>query len=224
MREIRFRAWDTQFKKMVGMIGCSRGEVPIERGEGFEEQLTRLFDAYAPKRDNGWREYGEEFTNDTFEVHSYYWGDCTCGWDSLDDGHKKESELKHSKDCYQNDYHRIYELCKSDFDKERVLIRDVYKKLGWDTTSPDWWHGCAIRCSCDYHDRLGALIQQYAEKFGCDGHKEDCLLLRPNFQFKPTGYKLMWYKYPLRDSYANQKLTLKQFEVMIDKCIASIGK
>ena len=40
--------------------GNSRGEYPLKRSAGFEEELERLFDAYAPKRDNFWREYGEE--------------------------------------------------------------------------------------------------------------------------------------------------------------------
>ena len=45
-----------------------------------------------------------------------------------------------------------------------------------------------------------------------------------NFEFKPTNYQLKWYKYPLRDSYANQELTLEQFKEMLEKCKQSIKR
>lgn len=46
---------------------------------------------------------------------------------------------------------------------------------------------------------------------------------RPNFVFKPTGYQLKWYKYPLRDSYANMNVTDEEFGSMLVKCIESVG-
>ena len=45
----------------------------------------------------------------------------------------------------------------------------------------------------------------------------------PNFVFFPTGYELRWYKYPLRDSYANQQLTYEQFAAMLVKCRKSLN-
>ena len=45
---------------------------------------------------------------------------------------------------------------------------------------------------------------------------------KPNFLYKPTGLEIRYYKYPLRDAYSNQKLTLKKFKGIIDKCIESI--
>ena len=46
---------------------------------------------------------------------------------------------------------------------------------------------------------------------------------RPNFVFKPTGYQLKWYKYPLRDAYANRNLALADFEEMLKRCAESVG-
>lgn len=45
---------------------------------------------------------------------------------------------------------------------------------------------------------------------------------RPNFVFKPTGYQLKWYKYPLRDAYANMNLTLADFAEMLKRCAESV--
>lgn len=55
-------------------------------------------------------------------------------------------------------------------------------------------------------------------------HKPDCLLLKPNFYYKPDGLRIEWYKYPLRDSYSNKKLTMKYFINVIDDCIKSLRK
>jgi hypothetical protein len=119
-------------------FGHSKGGVPIPRGAGWEDQLKRLFDAYAPDRDRSWRDYGDPFENDTFCVAEYWWGDCTCG--------------------------------------------------------------------------------------AVSEHKPDCKLMVPNFLYKPTGFAIEWYKYPLRDSYMNFEITLDEFTQIIDKCIASLGK
>jgi hypothetical protein len=128
------------------MFGNSRGEYEVPRDRGFEEELSRLFDSYAKDRDTSWREYGEPFENGTFFVSTYYWGDCTCGYEDADQ-----------------------------------------KKIG------------------------------YPEQ-----HTKECLLCRPNFCYKPTEFELRWYKYPLRDSYMSQDLSLEEFKKIIDDCIESV--
>lgn len=44
----------------------------------------------------------------------------------------------------------------------------------------------------------------------------------PNFVYKPTGYEIQWYKWPLRDAWANRKITYEEFAVMIDDCKESV--
>ena len=46
---------------------------------------------------------------------------------------------------------------------------------------------------------------------------------KPNFHFKPSGYELKWYKYPLRDSYQSIELSVEDFGKMIDKCVESLS-
>lgn len=43
----------------------------------------------------------------------------------------------------------------------------------------------------------------------------------PNFVFKPTDYKLRWYKYPLRGATANKPLPLLAFCDMLAVCAQS---
>ena len=40
---------------------------------------------------------------------------------------------------------------------------------------------------------------------------DDVICTLPNFVYKPTGFTLSWYKYPLRDSYMNQDLSFDAF-------------
>lgn len=59
----------------------------------------------------------------------------------------------------------------------------------------------------------------------CEGnHKDDCLVVRPNFKHYKSGLELRWYKYPLRDSYFNQECSLSRFREIINDCIGSLSE
>lgn len=51
---------------------------------------------------------------------------------------------------------------------------------------------------------------------------DDTIAALPNYEYKPTGFKLYWYKYALRDSYMNQDVTLAQLDVMMRDCVRFI--
>lgn len=55
------------------------------------------------------------------------------------------------------------------------------------------------------------------------GEDEDIAGL-PNFEFKPDGTTMSWYKYPLRDAYCNKNLSVDQFREMIRRCAESMKK
>lgn len=59
----------------------------------------------------------------------------------------------------------------------------------------------------------------------CDGDKcPQCGTgEQPNFLYKPTGFRLTWYKYPMRDAYTNQEVTPSMFRDMMTACIASLA-
>ena len=43
-----------------------------------------------------------------------------------------------------------------------------------------------------------------------------------NFIFYPTGFEMIWYKYPLRDAWSNKPITYQEFKDMINKCRESL--
>lgn len=46
---------------------------------------------------------------------------------------------------------------------------------------------------------------------------------KPNFIYKPAGFRMVWYKYPLRSCFANRGITFDEFEKMVDACVESLG-
>lgn len=46
--------------------------------------------------------------------------------------------------------------------------------------------------------------------------EEECA--KPNFLYYKGNFELRWYKYPLRDAYANKDLTYEQFDEMLTDC------
>lgn len=45
---------------------------------------------------------------------------------------------------------------------------------------------------------------------------------KPNFVYKPTGFTLNWYKYPLRDSYMNEEISKEAFLQILEVCRVSV--
>ena len=48
--------------------------------------------------------------------------------------------------------------------------------------------------------------------------------IEPNFIHKPSGFKLWWYKYPLRSPEVNFDITHEQFSCILYDCINSVLK
>ncbi len=44
---------------------------------------------------------------------------------------------------------------------------------------------------------------------------------KPNFHYKPTDFKLYWYKYPLRGNNCNRDITAEEFLKIINQCTES---
>jgi hypothetical protein len=200
--------------------GNSRGSFELERGNGFEEEFQRLQDRL--KMDY----HCEEFENNTFWIFPYYWGECTCGFDAIDDFNGP-----HHPECYQTELERerikagwargefgfLEPPKEMDYGEYHKAEDGIYKRLTKKYRLP--MQGCAVHCTCDYEDRYLEFIKS---KGYPDGHKPDCLLLKPNFLYKPKGFEIQWYKYPFRDSYTSHAITLKDFSNIMDDCINSL--
>lgn len=88
-------------------------------------------------------------------------------------------------------------LYNTEFSNEVFYMRNYY------------WGDCT--CGIEY-DEEGDEIGE---------HKENCLLIMPNFHHFKSGLKVMWYKYPLRDSYANREVSTEEWTNIMNECIQS---
>ena len=53
------------------------------------------------------------------------------------------------------------------------------------------------------------------------GDDEDIAKL-PNFEYKPTGFTISWYKYPMRDAYASHDISTEEFLAILKVCEDSL--
>jgi len=202
------------------VFGNSRGEYPVEREVGFESELERLFHKIDP---DFFRDV--EYENDVFSIFPYYWGECTCGFDY------HEFKEEHRDHCYQTEYKREqlkhgwiqkeYWLDRPphlDYKQAEKLDDEIREKL-CRRFRLEFPAGSGVHCTCDMDERYTQWLREIGYPDGC---RDDCLLVKPNFHYKPTDYRLKWYKYPLRDSYANQDLDVKEFRQIIDHCLESL--
>ena len=107
------------------------------------------------------------------------------------------------------------ERWRAAYDKRREFMDGLYDRLCRKHNKSA--QGCAVHCTCG-RDKL------YEEFAATDDHAPTCCTVLPNFLFKPTGFELRWYKYPLRDSYSNMKVDVASLRKMVNACIRSLGK
>ena len=83
-----------------------------------------------------------------------------------------------------------------------------------------------------FHFILGRWWSEYEE----EGYENDTFQISPydwnydgddserapNFWHKPSGFKLWWYKYPLRSAEANMEISSEQFWHILHDCMNSL--
>lgn len=53
------------------------------------------------------------------------------------------------------------------------------------------------------------------------GDDEEIAVL-PNFEFKPTGFTISWYKYPMRNAFASHNISTETFVEILHECEKSM--
>lgn len=191
------------------VFGHSCGTVPVKCGP-WEAAFVPLLEVL-DYPGGAVTTYGTEFSNEVFEMHKYWWTDCTCGFD--DEECIWLEQNKHSSQCIGKLVNnKAHEIAKDYGSVLHGKGNVVFKK--WLAHNNIPYQGCMLACDCGWE-------QKYQEWRKDHNHTDDCCLVRPNFWYKPTNYKIWWYKYPFRDSYANNKISLKTFNKIVSDCMSS---
>jgi len=188
------------------VFGNSRGEYDIDR-DRFQDLFCNLMERYGmcDEMDNP-----KTIITKDFELRPYYWDDCTCDGEQADIEWCKAN--KHEDTCYQTEVGKLKEKDPNHYtvygfyDTQEVL--DLLKKHNLPK------QGCAVHCDCSYKKRWHDFLESRGGY-----HRADCEVIQPNFFYKPSNLRIMWYKYPLRDSYSNRPFDEKELK----EIFASIG-
>lgn len=150
--------------------------------------------------------YGCEVSNETFEMHPFWWGDCECGHDDREG--EWEDANPHADDCYQSELDRRSE--------------NGAKGAPWEIApqlAAEWGlseYGCAVHCTCGRDVRRAEWVDE-------NHHDPACPMVRPNFRHHASGLEVRWYKYIGRSMEVVPSLPDgRRWAEMLDDCVRSV--
>ena len=89
---------------------------------------------------------------------------------------------------------------------------------------------------CDFLDEIGCDCYGWNHHIAGNKTETDKFIVRPyywgddeakaelpNFVYKPTGLEIRWYKYPMRDAYSNQDVSVEDFKEILKECEKSMN-
>jgi hypothetical protein len=183
------------------IFGHSRGQFPVPRDAGWEECFRELLEAIDGPGCDG---YGTEFICDVFEIHRYHWGDCPCGFQQAEETWLNTHH--HTDSCYQ---HRFTDEVTH---HSAIALHPTPAGHPISPPEPNVPEATTAHCTCGYDEAYAQWAQTHH-------HLSTCPIVRPNFQYAPSQFSLMWYKYPFRDAYMSHPLALDEFRSLIHTCI-----
>lgn len=154
--------------------------------------------------------YGQEFKNEIFETHPYWWGDCTCGFEEKDVSWSKKRP--HTRTCFFTRYQvKNEDVSRKEipFDKKHKLMTKWAKANGY----ADAPNGMAVYCDCGV-DRAYTIWRKR------NNHTFDCRVVAPNF--KCGDLEIRWYKYIGRGMSVNREITREELRQIFSRCRRSI--
>lgn len=154
--------------------------------------------------------YGQDFKNDAFEMHPYFWGDCECGFEQA--AHEWEEANPHELECWQTRYWSLgnsLDDAGTEYDQRNSILDQWAKDNGWDGRP-----GVAVFCDCGQDDRW----RNWAE---AHSHSPTCRVVLPNFRCGDV--EVRWYKYIGRGMSVNREVSREEWREVFARCFASIA-
>lgn len=154
--------------------------------------------------------YGQDFKNDVFEMHPYWWGDCTCGFG--EEEFEWARTRSHTPKCFQTRYWAESDRLDSeemDFDDRYDVLTAWAKENGYSDAPA----GMALYCDCGFDE-------EYAHWREDHNHDPECNEVRPNFRCGDV--EASWYKYIGRGMSVNRALTRAEWKLLFRGCVASL--
>lgn len=152
--------------------------------------------------------YGQDFENEVFEMHPYWWGDCECGHEQAECEWSEANP--HRPDCWQERYHAEAERLRDlDWEKQRDQMDKWASDNGWNGRP-----GVAVYCDCGT-DKL------WREWASAHGHDPSCRIVMPNFRC--GAVEVRWYKYIGRGMSVNREVSRSEWRDIFARCEESLS-
>ncbi|HEU0050650.1 MAG TPA: hypothetical protein VFQ60_01175 [Patescibacteria group bacterium] len=143
--------------------------------------------------------YGQDFKNSVFEMHPFWYGECTCGVEMRERAYFRRHP--HAPTCAINRYHReFHRLLKQGASREELSSLE---------TSPS--------CDCGVETAYLAWIEASGFSLAC---ANDCRRLLPNFRVEDL--EIRWYKWIGRDMEFSRDVSIQELESLFKKCFDSL--
>ncbi|MEB3023347.1 MULTISPECIES: hypothetical protein [Mycolicibacter] len=146
------------------------GNWPQSNAGDFNEFAADLF--------GGADGYGEDWSNTTFTMRPYDYGDCTCGQESRIE--EWSASHSHTPECTQTEIQAVQGKFTG------TELREQFAQLKSRLNIPD--QGAMWHCTCGVEDAYQTLLKN-------EHHSPRCEPFLPNFVYHPTGAEIRWYKY-----------------------------
>lgn len=165
--------------------------------------------------------YGAHYKNDVFEMRPYYWGECTCNYDTIVNRWEETHDHKY---CYQTlfrERHYVNYGADGGWNFETKpghgwsdncdCVEVVCAKFGIDPKAP----GGHVHCTCGFSEELARIRSEYK-------HSDDCQEDKPNFKHYASGTEVYWYKYIGRGMEYDPETPVEQWVEIFKECLKSI--
>lgn len=161
--------------------------------------------------------YGQDYSNSTFEMFPYYWGDCTCGFEHRQD--EWDAANGHAADCYQAALARLHAKRQKASGERATRASDRVYELARDALCDRFGLSrdvcCEVHCTCSHDDDMMAWRAE-------NDHDPRCPSARPNFFHRKSGLAVYWYKWIGRGMTCNLEVTPSDWFAIVADCMASI--
>ena len=201
---------------MTVNIIMSHGAMGADENDDLLDNILRkIAMTHGDEKSNWVSKYGVDFENDIFMMHPYCWceredecpwcGGCNC----------PESAFHYFVDEKEISYEEFQEF----FDKETFDKLGIPREISCIGKNHDNWMKLADKAN---------LRRKVVEDMVCDYCKGTGMFAlhggeprrgAPNFWYKPTNFKVWWYKYIGRDTEINHTITEKELNKILEDCI-----
>jgi hypothetical protein len=189
-----------------GMFGVD------ENDDLLDTVLRQIAKSHGDEEHNWVSKYGVDFENDIFMMHPYCWCE------------KEDCKWCGGCDCPREAFHYFvdgkevsYEEQKDFFDRETFDKLKIPRNISLVGEKHNDW----IRLAELTNKRRASKHDPVCDYCKGTGVFRDCEpgMGAPNFWYKPTNFRVYWYKYIGRDMKTNYPVTEKELIKILQNCI-----